>query len=125
MANQLIVLLLYNLPYECVYCTDTKINMNLCIKTEPVTEVAHATINVWLLLTYFWYRKYTHTDAFASTVTGSVFMQGVIFGTVCHVSNNVSRTWIKGQTHLLGPYMSCGGRNNYLLNKEENGYFCV
>ena len=35
--------------YECIAKQCPKNNLNLCVKTEPVTAGADATVNVWFL----------------------------------------------------------------------------
>ena len=59
-----------------------KNNLNLCLKTEPVTVGADATLHMWLvsgpdiLYTVQYVTKWrTSTVAFAPAVTGSVFMR--------------------------------------------------
>ena len=48
-----------------------KKNLNLRIKSEPVTDGADATVNAFLLLTYI----VTFTATSAPAVTGSIFMR--------------------------------------------------
>ena len=67
---------LYTVQYS-VHCANN--NLNLHVKTEPVTAGADTTENVRLLLfifIYIWLRNQTQTIEADPTVTGSVFVNG-------------------------------------------------